>query len=218
MTHQELIAKASITTANLANAGKLNPEQADRFIDFVIDETSMRNMVRVARFRNEQSLIEKIGVGQRVAVPKEEAVDPAIRRTVTTSKVVLQPKEVMVPFEISDIFKEHNIEGDSVEDHIIRMMARQLANNLEEYYWQGNANGPAILESDFLPGGSETLFRKDTYLGLSDSWLKLSEAGNVVDAQGNAISQSVFGKAVRAMPTKFRRNPEIGRASCRERV
>ena len=206
MTNKELIEKATITTAALANAGKLNPKQADRFIDFVIDETSMRNVVRVERFRNEQALIEKIGVGNRVAVPKAEAVDPNLRRGVTTSKITLQPSEIMVPFEIGDIFKEHNIEGDKIEERIIQMMARQLANNLEELYWGGLTNGPAALETDLIEGGSTTLFVKDSYLALFQGWLALAEGGNVVDAQNATIAQSVFGQAKRAMPNKFLKN------------
>lgn len=206
MTNKELIEKATITTAALANAGKLNPKQADRFIDFVIDETSMRNMVRVERFRNEQMLIEKIGVANRVAVPKAEAVDPALRRGVQTSKITLQPSEIMVPFEIGDIFKEHNIEGDNIEERIIQLMARRLANNLEELYWEGQVNGPAVLEGDILEGGSTTLFVKDTYLALSEGWLALAEGGNVVDAQNAPISQAIFAQGKRAMPNKFLKN------------
>jgi hypothetical protein len=206
MTNQELIEKAAITTAALANAGKLNPKQSARFLDFVVDETSMKDMVRVVRFTNEESLIEKIGVGRRVAVPKAEAADPGIRRGVNTSKVSLKPVEIMVPFEVGDLVKEHSIEGKSLEEHIIRMMARQLANNLEELYWEGNTNGPAVLEGDIVEGGSTTLYRKDTYLALFDGWLKNAEGGNVVDAQNAVISQAVFGKALRAMPTKFKRN------------
>ena len=55
MSNQELIQKATVTTAALANAGKLNPRQANRFIDYVVDESTMRNMVRIARFTNETS-------------------------------------------------------------------------------------------------------------------------------------------------------------------
>lgn len=206
MTNQELIEKAAITTAALANAGKLNPKQSAKFLDFVIDETSMKDQVRVVRFTNEETLIEKIGVGRRVAVPKEEASDPGIRRGISTGKVSLKPVEIMVPFEVGDLVKEHSIEGESLEEHIIQMMARQLANNMEELYWEGLTNGPAVLEGDIIEGGSTTLYRKDTYLALFNGWLKNAEGGNVVDAQNAEISQAVFGKALRAMPTKFKRN------------
>jgi hypothetical protein len=206
MSNQELIEKATITTAALANAGKLNALQSARFLDFVVDETTMKNVVRIARFSSEEMLIEKIGVGRRVAVPKEEGADPGVRRGVTTSKVSLKPVEIMVPFEIGDLVQEHSIEGKgTMEQTVIKLMAKALANNMEELYWEGNQNGPAVLEGDIIDGGSTTLYRKDTYLALFDAWLKLAEGGNVVDAQNAEIAQAVFGRALRAMPRKFKR-------------
>ena len=64
MTNKELVNKAIIATDQLAAAGKLNPKQADKFIDLVIDVTGLSGNVRVARFRNEQLDIDKINVGK----------------------------------------------------------------------------------------------------------------------------------------------------------
>lgn len=206
LSNQELIEKATVTTAALASAGKLNAAQADRFLDYVVDESQMAGISRIVRFRNEQMDVDKINVADRVAVPKPEAADPGVRRGVTTSKVTLTPKEIMVPFEIGDLFKEHNIEGDQVENHILQMMGRRLANNLEELYWDGNTVGPAALESDLYEGGSSTLYRKDTYLELFDGWLKLAESANVVDAENAPMSPNLLSRALNSMPNKFKRN------------
>lgn len=205
MTNEELILKAAIVASDLANGGKLNDAQSDRFIDFVIDETVLKDNARVVRFRNENLDIDKIGVGKRVAVPKNEAVDPQVRRGITTSKVTLTPKELMVPFEVSDNFREANIEGDSVEETVIRLMATQLANDLEDLYLNGSKLGPGVPQSDILEGGSSDEV-KDTYLALEDGWSLLADGANIVDAGGQNIGLSVFSKAIRAMPTKFRRN------------
>jgi len=206
MTNEELVQKAVVTTDALAAAGKLNPAQSDRFIDYVVDETVLKNNARVVRFRNESLDIDKIGIGNRVAVPKAEAKDPAIRRGITTTKITLTPKEIMVPFEISDNFKEVNIEGDASEDHIVQIMAKRLANNLEELYLMGDLLGAAVIENEIYEGGSSTQYVKDTYLALQKGWLRGADAGNVVDAEGANIGLSVFSKMIRAMPTKFRRN------------
>jgi hypothetical protein len=120
--------------------------------------------------------------------------------------VTLTPSEIMVPFEIGDNFRELSIEGDMVEDHVVKMMATQLANDLEELYIIGNKLGPAQLEGDLVDGGSTTQYVKDTYLALQDGWSKLGDAGHIVDAAGGNIGLSVFSAAIRAMPTKFRRN------------
>jgi hypothetical protein len=206
MTNEELVRKATITTDAIASAGKLNAAQSDRFIDFVIEETVLTDNARVVRFRNESMDIDKIGVGTRVAVPKAEAADPQVRRGITTSKITLTPSEIMVPFEIGDNFRELNIEGDQIEETIIRMMATQLANDLEDMYINGNTLGQAVLEGDLIDGGSTTQYVKDSYLALQNGWSLLGDGSNVVDAAGQNIGLSIFSQAIRALPTKFRRN------------
>lgn len=206
ISNTTLVEKAVITTDALAAAGKLNPAQSDRFIDYVVDETVLKNNARIVRFRNESLEIDKIGVGKRVAMPKAEAADPALRRGVNTSKVTLQPRELIVPFEVGDIFKEINIEGESVEDHIIQMMAKQLANDLEDLYINGESLKPAVLEGDIKEGGSTSQYITDEYLGMFDGWLRLSDGGNIFDAGGANIGLGVFGGMLRQLPTKFRRD------------
>jgi hypothetical protein len=206
MDNRELLRKAVITTDALATAGKLNPAQADKFIDYVVDETVLKNNARVVRFRNESLDIDKIGIGRRVAFPKSEAADPGLRRGITTSKVSLTPREICVPFEIGDIVKEVNIEGDALEDHVIKLMATQMANDIEELYINGDTVGPAILESDYKEGGSTTQYVLDKYLELMNGWFRLSDDAHVYDAEGANIGLSVFNAMLRQMPTKFRRN------------
>jgi len=205
ISNEDIVSKAAITADAIAASGKLNNAQSDRFIDFVIDETVLKDNARIVRFRNENLEIDKIGVGRRVAVPKSEAVDPQVRRGITTSKVTLTPHELCVPFEIGDSFRELNIEGDSIEETIIRLMATQLANDLEDLYINGNELGPAVPQSDILENGSSDEV-KDAYLALCDGWSILADGSNIVDAQGQNIGLSIFSKAIRAMPTKFRRN------------
>lgn len=206
VTNEALVEKAMITTADLATNGKLNAAQSDKFIDYVVQETVLKDNARVIRFRNETLEIDKIGVGKRMAMPKREAADPGKRRGINTSKVTLSPKEIVVPFEITDNFKEINIEGDDVEDHIIQMMARALANDLEELYALGNSLSPAAVEADIIDGGSSTKYVADKYLGLFDGWWQLADGGHIYDAAGANIGLSVFGGMLRSMPTKFRRN------------
>ena len=204
MTNEELVRKAIITTAELANGGKLNDAQSDQFIDYVIDVTELRGAVRVVRFRNENMVIDKIGVGARVTVPKEEARDPGIRKGVTTSKIQLTPKEVMTPFEISDNFAENCIEGEAVEDTVVRLMATQASNDYEELMISGDTLGPARLEADLIDGGSATDVIKDTYLALFSGWLRLLDAGNVHDASGANLSTTIFNNMLKPFASKRR--------------
>lgn len=206
-TNKEVIEKATITADALAAAGQLNDEQADKFLDYVFDETSMKDLgIRMEKFRAEKKSIEKINVANRVAVPADEAADPGIRRGVTTSKIELEPKDIMVPFEIGDLFKRRNIEGDGGQEHVIKMMATRLANNIEEVWFDGNTLGPARVEEELVEGGSDTLVRKDRYLGMFDGWLRRAELGHVVDAANARLSPALVAKTFRAIPNKFRKN------------
>lgn len=206
ISNEELVEKAVVATDALATAGKLNPAQSDKFIDYVVDESVLKNNARVVRFRNETLEIDKIGIGRRAAVPKAEAQDPGVRRGINTSKVTLTPSTVMVPFEISDEFREINIEGDSIEDTIVRLMATQCANDFEELYINGNKLGPAQLQSFLLEGGSTTQYVKDNYLALQDGYNLLADGARVVDAGGANIGVAIFSQMLRTLPTKFRRN------------
>lgn len=206
MTNEELVQKAITAADDLASGGKLNDVQSDMFIDFVIDVTELRGSVRTVRFRNENLNIDKIGVGQRVTVPKEEAKDPGTRFGVQTSQIVLTPVELMTPFEISDNFGENSIEGEDVEDTVVRLMATQMANDSEELMINGDVLGVAQLESDLLlEGGSSTKYVKDTFLAKFNGWLRLLDSGNAYDAQGANLSTKVFSEMIKKMPVKFRR-------------
>lgn len=204
---KEMVEKSIISTTDLASAGKLNPEQADRFIDYVIDVTQLRNAVRVVRFSPETMNIDKIGVGRRVTMPATEATAPSARAGISTSKVTLTPKELITPFEISDTFTEINLEGDSVENTIVRMMATQFANDAEELFINGDTLGHARVESDVTidGSGSTTDVVKDTFTALFDGWLRLADGGNIYDAAGADISSTVFSRMLNSMPAKFRR-------------
>lgn len=209
MTNEQLleVRKAAITAVtDLAPAGKLNPVQADRFIDFVIDVTELTGAVRTVRFRAEEMNIDKIGVGRRVTVPKVEARDPGRRFGINTSKVSLRPVEVMTPFEISDNFGENSIEGEAVEDTIVRLMARQAANDYEELMINGDLLGYATLESDLVEGGSATKVVKDSYLSLFDGWLRKLDSANIYNALGANLSTKIFSGMIKALPVKFRRS------------
>ena len=206
MTNEEILKQAAISTEEIVSSGRLNDKQADKFIDYVIDVTGLKNKVRVVRFRNDKMDIDKIGVGSRVAVKKSEGVDPAIRRKIQTSKVTLQPEEIMVPWELTDDFVMENLEGESVDETIMRLMATQLSNDLEELYIQGDKLGMVRYENELIDGGSSTEVIVDTYLKLQNGWLKQAGQTHVVDHDGQNIQNQIFSDMIVEMPSKFKRN------------
>ncbi len=201
----ELIEKAVITTAAMSVAGKLTPKQSERFSQFVFDLTGLTDNVRTYTFRNEQMDIEKIGVHSRVAVAYNENTDPGIRRGVTHSKVPLRPKKTMVPFEISDDYLLTNLEGMTVEQLIVRMMATQFANDLEDLYINGDLLGHARLEGDLVEGGSTSAYIRDEFMGLANGWLRAADiGGHIYDAANSANVKNIMAGALKALPKKYK--------------
>ena len=141
----------------------------------------------------DQKHIDKVAVGSRVALPKSEAVKVTERRGVSTERITINTKPIAVPWEISRETLARNIEGENFEDTVARLMATQLANDLEELFIQGDTNS------------------SDPYLALLDGWGKLADGGHVVDAGRKSLAtlsdaRKIFGDLIRAMPKKFLRD------------
>lgn len=206
ITNKEALKKAVIALEDLAEHGKIPPQEAEMFLDYVRDETSLGQNTRFVRIsKGDEWRVNKIGVGRRNLVPARGGVDPGVRRGITTNAVELATANVMLPFDIIDDFIETNIEGESVEDHIVRMMATSFANDSEELLILGDKNGPAVTEDTILEGGS-TDYVKDPLMSLFDGILRLADGGNVNDVEGANFGVSVARQSVTSLPTKFRRN------------
>lgn len=208
MTNREFIQKATITTDTFVNAG-LTTEQAAKFIDYVVDETTMKAKIRVEKFKASKREIYKLGVADRVMVPKIEAADPGVRFGVTSSTIALEPKRVTCPFELSEETLEQTVEGEDVEDRVIKMMATRFANNLEQFAWHGNTLGPARLHSYLRPGGSSTLYMQDGLMALSNGWLKRAESGHVLDAQNGPITPDLLARLLNAIPEQYQKDERL---------
>lgn len=210
ISHKELarLRKALITaTGTLASQGKLAPRQANRFIDYVTDLTSLSTAGRVERFRNDQAWIEKIGVTSRVTFRvRNEGQDVGHRAGVNTGRIILQPERFITPFVLSDEFILENLEGGPIEDRIVRMMARQMGNDVETALVEADTLGHAAIESDVINSGSDTGYVVDRLLDGWNGWAKLARSGHVIDAQEEAIGVGLVGRMWRAMPIKFRRD------------
>jgi len=205
MDNKELLEKAVITAEALASGGKLPPATADKFIQLTFDLTTLKNHIRTVTFKPEEYKIPKIGIGRRVAMPKPASATQ-VRRGVSTGEIVLHPVEIIVPFEIGDSFLELNIEGENVEDTIVRLMATQLANDLEELYIYGDELGHADWESNLVDDGANDKVIVDSYLKLIDGWLTLSQSGHLVDASWETFSPTLISEMIMAMPNKWKRN------------
>jgi Phage capsid family len=178
-----------IRTTEVGNGGGglLNADQANRFIDYMWDQTVLAKEGRVIRMRSNTQDIDKVGVGQRLVRLATEAVDDGVNADATFTKVSITTKKLRLDWELSRESLEDNIEGADLEDHIARLMATQFGNDVEDLA----INGDTTLSSDPL-------------LKSFDGFRKLGLAGGTVKAgAGATISKSILNTALKSMPRKY---------------
>lgn len=188
----DMIEKVIRTTEVAAGGGGLlNPEQSNRFIDYMWDATVLGRQVRTIRMKSDTVDIDKVGIGERLLRVATEAVDTGVNAGATFSKISLTTKKLRLDWEISTESLEDNIEGADLEDHIARLMATQAGNDLEDVAINGDTASA------------------DPLLKAFDGWRKRAlAAGHVIDHGGATVDRTVFNKALKAMPRNYmqRRN------------
>lgn len=192
----ELLEKV-ISTSTIGGAegqpsggGLLRPEQSDRFIDYMFNETVLGSQVRQVRMRANEMEIDRIAVGERLVRLATEAVADHVNAKVTFAKISLTTKKLRLDWELSAESLEDNLEGEALEDHVARLMANAAANDLEDLAINGNVNNT-----------------DDALLKSFDGWRKrLYAGGHVIDHAGGELDRGAFNKALRAMPRKFMAN------------
>ena len=200
MTNEEVIRKADLALSDLDTAGKLNPEQTDRFIRTLIDQPTLLAAVRTVAMGAPQMKINKIGFGSRILHPAVSATPLAdnLRAKPDLGQVQLDTKEVIAEVHIPYDVLEDNIEKGNVNvpmqtgagglhQTIVDLMAERAALDLEELGIQGDTTNVG-----------------DPYLALQDGYLKLSTA-NVVNV-GGAFDKNAVKQALKTMPTRYLRN------------
>lgn len=199
----ELLEKVIVSTeiGNPFGAG-LKRDQADRFIDYMWDATVLGQQVRKVRLNANELEIQKIGVGERLIRAAQEAVDTGENQGVVFSRVSLTTRKIRLDYEISRETLEDNIEDAGFEDHLARLFAEQMGNDLEDLAINGDtasSNGTLRI----FDGWRKVLLNG----GNGQAGSPLTEgAAHVVDAGGSVLNREVFNKALKAMPRKFMAN------------
>jgi hypothetical protein len=130
--------------------------------------------------------IDKMNLGRRIMRKATEGVDDGVNVDPTFSKITLTTVKLRLDWELTTESLEDNIEGDSLEDHVARLMATQTANDLEDLLIHGDTTST------------------DPLLKSLDGWRKrVRTDGHVVDAAGGYLTRATFDRGLRAMPNKY---------------
>jgi len=199
-SNQSLLQRADLAIADLnANGGLLDAEQSNQFIDMVLEQPTILRQSRVVRMSAPRRKINRIGFASRILRAartsgsanddgsNDRYVLKADRAAPTTSQIEMSTEEVIAEIRLPYEIFEDNIEGQSLESHIMRLIAERAAIDLEEL----------ALAADSASG--------DAYLALHDGWLKRMTA-NVVNNASAGITPTLFKNGMLAMPQKYLRN------------
>ena len=183
---EKVVTTEGVQGSNPIGTGGLTYAQADRFIDYMWDATVLGSLVTTRRMRAVEEEIDTIAVGARLVRGATEAVDTGENAKPTFGKLSITTKKFRLDWELSSESLEDNIEGEALEDHIARIMATQMGNDLEDIAINGDT-------SSTIPG-----------IDVIDGWRKRAVAGaHVVDHKGGLLDRSAFNKALKAMPRKY---------------
>jgi hypothetical protein len=187
MGSRELLEKVvSTTQIGAGGGGVLKPQQANRFLDYLVEQSVLLNDVRVVRMNNPTVEIDKVNVGTRIMRKATEAVDDGTNVDPTFTKISMTTVKLRLDWELSTEGLEDNIEGTSLEDHVASLMARQTANDLEDLALHGDTtSSDALLKS------------------LNGYIVRARSDATVVDAAGANLTRSLFDRALRNLPNKY---------------
>lgn len=198
LSNAELAKRADMAIADLATAGKMNPEQANSFINLVEEKSTLLKQVRVERMTGPEKKINRIGFGSRIMHAAPQGATPyaddagandrwlaaASRVKPTTSQIVLTTKEYMVECHVPYEVFEDNVEGASLETRLMNQITERSALDMEEF----------ALFSDTGSG--------DADLALQNGWLKLMTS-NVVDNSNAGVTPTMFKNGLLTLPQKY---------------
>jgi len=211
-TNSSLLRKADLAIADLqSNGGELSPEQGAAFIRKLIKQPTLIRQCRVVEMMASKRKINKIGFGSRILrkAVSATALTEQQRSKPTTEQIELSTKEQIAEVRLPYDVLEDNIERATAANNeasntgpgglrqtIIDLIAERAALDLEEL--------ALLADTDYTNGADQD---DEDYLSQLDGWLKIgSDKGNVVDADGETISKSVFKRGLKAMPSQYQRN------------
>jgi hypothetical protein len=197
-----IIRKAALNTGgDYGTSGLMSPEQANKFLDLIYDDSSFLASLRHERKTVKQGTISKLGVGSRLLRGFKENTDNVSGHEVTPTigEMPYDCKKMVLGSAITEDWFQDNKEREGFENHFFGLIATQIQLDMLDLAFNGD-------EAATL-GGSLTA-DDVAFLRMNDGFIKQIRAkGNVVDGVGinsGAFSKQYFYDLKRAVPAKYR--------------
>jgi HK97 family phage major capsid protein len=198
LSNQELLQKATLSTADFGTAGVTAPftiEQVDEFIRLAITPQVLLPEVRNVRSDAVKWQESKIDFASRIMRPGTEGVRLADvdRAKPTTGVVEISTVLIRGEVPVTDEVMEDQVERAGFADTLMAMIAEAVGRDVEE----------------LMIAGDVAVVGTDPYLGLFDGWLKkartLAGAHLYNAAADGQDYQAIFSRLLQMIPDKYKR-------------
>lgn len=193
----QLVASKSAVDANSLPNSVLNRQQANRFIDLVVNESVLMQRVRVVRTNRNKGEINKLDLGT-IVTEGAHTTSKTSTRTPSEAVVTYDCEKYRSAFDLKTDFIEDNLEGNGIRDTLLTMFSKRIAIDTEM----------AAIEGDDSLATGDTQSAENNLLGVNDGWSKILQAevpaAQQIDAGGKAPSKKLYYDMKRAIPSRYR--------------
>ena len=117
-------------------------EEADHFIDCIVDQSVMKNYARIVKMPKPTKEIRHIGFGAgKFLYPGGEFDEAKYKKQWTHNRITLTAKKIRGCIAVFDDDIEEGIEGTKWKAHLVNIITKQIANELEFAFWMGDTAG-----------------------------------------------------------------------------
>ena len=191
--------------------GVLNPTQSTQFIEYIFDQMVLANDGRKVMMRGNTMELDKIRVGSRLVSKATQADDTGANSAPAFTKIELTTTKFRLQYELSTESLEDSIEGASLEDHVVRLMATQFGNDLEDIAINGRPGSSGNGTYDNTLAGFIRQIKDTNYAGaheaaaavatMTDIWETSPENG---DGSSTKLTLDAIEAIYNALPRKFK--------------
>ena len=155
---KSLLRKKKIEKFNLIALPTVNllGEEADHFLDCIVDQSVMKHYARIVKMTKPTKYLRHIGFGSgKFLYPGGEFDEAKYKKQWSHNRITLEAKKIRGCVAVFDDDLEEGIEGAAFKTHLVNIIAKQIANELEFAFWmgdtvgyQGNGGGTAWCPTD----------------------------------------------------------------------
>lgn len=159
----------------------LEAEEADRFIDYVVDESVLKDNARIVKMDKETKNIRALGFGSgRFLKPAATFSQSDYKKEWAHNKIALKTEKVRGCVVVFDDDLEDGIEGNAFKEHLLRIVASKIATELDEAAWISDTHNVGA-------------FGADDIRSLWDGWrYQITHSGNGQDYENKVSGSAVI--------------------------